>query len=242
MAYESIKLGHAKVMITGGTEAPIMPIVIAAFTNIRALSAKNGNPQEACRPFDAQRNGFVMSEGSAMIVLEDAEHTLQRGAPILTELASYSATSDAFHLTKPAPDGASAVHAVKLALERAQLSPDEIDYINAHGTATILNDITETAVIKSVFGDRAGQIPISASKSMLGHLLGAAGSIEAVITIMAMQKGVIPPTINLTHPDPQCDLDYTPNQARELNIKAASSNSYGFGGYNSELIFKQFQP
>jgi 3-oxoacyl-[acyl-carrier-protein] synthase II len=240
-AYETIKLGNAKVMIAGGTEAPIMPIVIAAFSNIRALSAKNGIPQEACRPFDAQRNGFVMSEGSAMMVLEDSDYAQRRGAPILAELASYSATSDAFHLTKPAPGGESAAYAVRLALEKASLSPDEIDYINAHGTATILNDITETTVIKSVFGDRARQIPISASKSMIGHLLGAAGSIEALITVLAMKHGIAPPTINLTHPDPECDLDYVPNTARPVKMKTAISNSFGFGGHNSVLIFRDFR-
>ena len=228
-------------MIAGGTEAPIMAIVIAAFSNIRALSAKNENPKEACRPFDALRNGFVMSEGSAMMVLEDVDYALQRGAPILAELASYSATSDAFHLTKPAPGGESEAHAVRLALEQAKISPDEIDYINAHGTATILNDITETAVIKNVFGDSARQVPVSASKSMIGHLLGAAGSIEALITVLAMKHGVAPPTINLTDPDPECDLDYVPNTARQMDIKKAVSNSFGFGGHNSVLVFRDFQ-
>jgi 3-oxoacyl-[acyl-carrier-protein] synthase II len=240
-AYEAIKLGHAKVMIAGGTEAPIMPIVIAAFSNIRALSAKNGNPQEACRPFDAKRNGFVMAEGSAVMVLEEADHALKRGSPILAELASYSTTSDAFHLTQPAPGGESAAGAVRLALKRAGISPDEIDYINAHGTATVLNDRTETAVIKNVFGKRAYDIPISASKSMLGHLLGAAGSIEAVVTVLAMNNGMIPPTINLTEPDPECDLDYVPDKARPAKIKIAESNSFGFGGHNSVLIFREFE-
>ena len=240
-AYEAIKLGNAKVMIAGGTEAPIMPIVIAAFNNIRALSAKNDIPQKACRPFDALRNGFVMSEGSAIMVLEDADYALRRGAPILAELASYYATSDAFHLTQPAPGGESAAHSVKLALQQAKISPDEIDYINAHGTATILNDITETVVIKSVFGDKAKQIPVSASKSMIGHLLGAAGSIEALITVMAMKHGIAPPTINLTNPDPKCDLDYVPNTARQVNIKKAISNSFGFGGHNSVLTFREFR-
>jgi 3-oxoacyl-[acyl-carrier-protein] synthase II len=239
-AYETIKLGNAKVMIAGGTEAPIMPVVIAAFSNIRALSAKNDNPKEACRPFDAKRNGFVMSEGAAMMVLEEAKYAVKRGAPVLAELTSYSATSDAFHLTQPEPGGESAARAVKLALERADLHPEEIDYINAHGTATVLNDRTETAVIKSVFGDRAFKIPISASKSMIGHLLGAAGSIEAIITVLAMRRGVVPPTINLTHPDPECDLDYVPNQAREAKIRTAMSNSFGFGGHNSVLTFREF--
>ena len=239
-AYEKIKAGNAKVMIAGGTEAPIMPIVIAAFSNIRALSTRNHDPKEACRPFDAERDGFVMSEGSAMLVLEDAEHALQRGATILAELASYSATSDAFHLTQPAPGGESAAYAVKLALERAGLNPDDIDHINAHGTATPLNDKTETAVIKLVFGDRAGKIPISANKSIVGHLLGAAGSLEALITVLSIQNNIAPPTINLIHPDPECDLDYVPHKAREAEIKTAMSNSFGFGGHNSVLIFKEF--
>ena len=239
-AYETIKLGNARIMIAGGTEAPIMPIVIAAFSNIRALSAKNHTPEGACRPFDANRNGFVMAEGAAVMVLEDAEHAMERGAPILAEILGFSATSDAFHLTQPDPKGESAANAIRLALKRAGIGTDEIDYINAHGTATVLNDVTETAVIKQVFGKRAYDIPISASKSMLGHLLGAAGSIEAVVTVLAMNKGIIPPTINLTHPDPDCDLDYVPNTAREAKIKTAESNSFGFGGHNSVLIFREF--
>ena len=218
-----------------------MPLVLAAFDAIRALSRQNHNPQEACRPFDAERDGFVLGEGAAMMILEDAAYALERGAPILAEIIGYGNTSDAFHLTQPSPDGEGATRAVRLALERANLGPDEIDYINAHGTATLLNDRTETAVIKSVFGERARHIPISASKSMLGHLLGAAGSIEAVITVLAMNHGVLPPTINLTHPDPECDLDYVPNQARRGKIQTAMSNSFGFGGHNSVLILRQYQ-
>ena len=239
-AYNFIRLGGAKVMIAGGTEAPIIPIVIAAFNNIRALSAKNGDPKQACRPFDAKRNGFVMAEGSGVLVLEDADYAIKRGAPILAELVGYGATSDAFHLIQPSPDGASAVNASRLALQQAKVTPEEVDYINAHGTATLLNDRTETNVIKNVYGESAKKIPISASKSMLGHLLGAAGSIEAVITILAMQNGVIPPTINLTNPDPECDLDYVPNIARKAEVKTAVSNSFGFGGHNSVLVFKKF--
>jgi 3-oxoacyl-[acyl-carrier-protein] synthase II len=240
-AYNTIRLGDAKMMIAGGTEAPLMPIVIAAFSNIRALSAKNDNPQEACRPFDAKRNGFVMGEGGAIMVLEEEVHALERGAPILAELVSYSATSDAFHLIQPLPDGTSAARAVSLALKRGGIDPGEIDYINAHGTATLLNDRTETNVIKKVFNDYAKKIPVSASKSMIGHLLGAAGSIEAVITILAMQHGILPPTINLTTPDPECDLDYVPNKARKAAIKTAVSNSFGFGGHNSVLIFRKYE-
>jgi 3-oxoacyl-[acyl-carrier-protein] synthase II len=175
------------------------------------------------------------------MVLEDATYALERGAPILGEIVSYGATSDAFHLTQPSPDGEGAVRAVRLALKRASFSPNEIDYINAHGTATLLNDRMETTVIKSVFGDRAKHIPVSASKSMIGHLLGAAGSIQALITILALNHGVLPPTINLTHLDPDCDLDYVPNQARRAKIQTAMSNSFGFGGHNSVLIFRQYQ-
>jgi 3-oxoacyl-[acyl-carrier-protein] synthase II len=228
-------------MIAGGTEAPIIPIVIAAFSNIRALSARNDNPKEACRPFDIKRNGFVMGEGAGIMVLEEAEYAIDRGATILAELAGYGGTSDAFHLTQPAPDGAAAALAVRLAMERGNVSPGEIQYINAHGTATLLNDRMETNVIKSVFKERAKQIPISASKSMIGHLLGAAGGIEAVITVLAMQHGMLPPTINLTAPDPECDLDYVPNAARKAEVKTAISNSFGFGGHNSVLIFRQMQ-
>lgn len=239
-AFEQIRQGNAKVMIAGGTEAPILPLMLAAFGAIRALSTRNDDPGAACRPFDAERDGFVFGEGAAMMVLEDAEYAEARGAPILAELISYSATSDAFHLTQPSPDGESAMRALKLALTRANVSPDEVDYINAHGTATTLNDRTETNVIKSVFGERAKQIPISATKSMTGHLLGGAGSLEAVITVLALKHGIAPPTVNLTHPDPDCDLDYVPNQARQVDIKAAVSNSFGFGGHNSVLVFRQY--
>jgi 3-oxoacyl-[acyl-carrier-protein] synthase II len=238
-AYDQIRLGNARIMVAGGTEAPIIPIVIAAFSNIRALSAKNENPKEACRPFDAKRNGFVMGEGSGIMVLEEMEYAVNRGAPVLAELAGYGGTSDAFHLTQPAPDGAAAALAVRLALERGNVDREEVDYINAHGTATLLNDRMETNVIKSVFGERARKIPISASKSMIGHLLGAAGGIEAVITVLAMKHGVLPPTINLTEPDPECDLDYVPNVARKAKVRTAVSNSFGFGGHNSVLIFRQ---
>jgi 3-oxoacyl-[acyl-carrier-protein] synthase II len=240
-ACELIRQGDARAMVAGGTEAPISPLVLAAFGNIRALSTKNGNPHTACRPFDAERDGFVFGEGAAIMILEDAAYALERGAPILAEVIGYSNTSDSFHLTQPSPDGEGAARAVKHALERAGISPSEIDYINAHGTATLLNDRTETTVVKKVFGDMAKQIPISASKSMIGHLLGAAGSIEAVITVLDIKHGVAPPTINLTHPDPECDLDYVPNEARPVKIKTAMSNSFGFGGHNSVLIFRQYE-
>jgi 3-oxoacyl-[acyl-carrier-protein] synthase II len=240
-AYHLICQEKARVIIAGGTEAPIMPLVVAGFGVVRALSRQNENPASACRPFDAERDGFVLGEGAAVMVLEDATFAQERGATILAEIVGYANTSDSFHLTQPAPDGASAARAVKLALDSANVSPGEVDYINAHGTATLLNDRTETNVIKRVFGEYARQIPISASKSMIGHLIGAAGSIEAVITVLAMQHSIIPPTINLNHPDPECDLDYTPNHARKASIKTAVSNSFGFGGHNSVLVFRKYR-
>jgi 3-oxoacyl-[acyl-carrier-protein] synthase II len=240
-AYELIRQGSTRIIAAGGTEAPITPLVLAAFGNIRALSTRNDNPKEACRPFDAERDGFVFGEGAAMLILEDIDFALNRGAPILAEIIGYASTSDSFHLTKPSPDGEGAVRAVDTALRKANISPDEIDYINAHGTATLLNDRTETKVIKKIFGSRAYKIPISGVKSMLGHLLGAAGSLEALITVLAMKQGIVPPTINLTHPDPECDLDFTPNKARKASIRTAMSNSFGFGGHNSVLIFREFQ-
>jgi len=242
-AYQAIKAGQAKVMVAGGTEAPITPIVLAGFGAIHALSRRNDGVQAACRPFDAERDGFVLGEGAAVMVLEDASYAAWRGAPILAEILSYSATSDAFHLTQPSPDGEGASRALRLALSRAKLSPGDIDYINAHGTATLLNDRTETQAIKNVFngnGHNAYRIPISASKSMIGHLLGAAGSIEAVISVLAINHGIVPPTINLTHPDPECDLDYVPNVARQVEVTTAMSNSFGFGGHNSVLIFRRY--
>jgi len=240
-AYEIIRHGDARAMIAGGTEAPIVPLVLAAFGAIRALSRRNNDPRAACRPFDAERDGFVLGEGAAVMVLEDASYASERGAPILAEIMGYGATSDAFHLTQPSPDGEGAYRAVKIALKKAGLSQDEIDYINAHGTATLLNDRTETNVVKRVFGERARHIPISAIKSIIGHLLGAAGSIQAVATVLAINHSVAPPTINLTHPDPECDLDYVPNLARRVRIRTAVSNSFGFGGHNSVLIFRRYQ-
>jgi 3-oxoacyl-[acyl-carrier-protein] synthase II len=239
-AYQAIKAGDAKVMVAGGTEAPIAPIVLAGFGAIHALSRRNDGVQAACRPFDAERDGFVLGEGAAVMVLEDASYAVERGAPILAELVSYSATSDAFHLTQPSPDGEGAARAVRLALKGANLSPGDIDYINAHGTATLLNDRTETRAMKNVFNGHAYRIPISATKSMIGHLIGAAGSIEAVISVLAINHGIVPPTINLTHPDPECDLDYVPNVARPVKVNTAMSNSFGFGGHNSVLIFRRY--
>ncbi len=244
-AYQAIRAGDAKVMIAGGAEAPVVPLIVAAFNSLRALSTSNNGLKAACRPFDAKRDGFVLGEGAAIMILEEAEHALKRGAPILAELASYSATSDSFHLTQPSPEGEGAARALRLALEKADLTPSDIDYINAHGTATLLNDRTETRAIKSVFhvnGHDAYNIPISATKSMTGHLIGAAGSLEAIIAVLALNHDVVPPTINLTNPDPECDLDYVPNKARTVKVKTAMSNSFGFGGHNSVLIFRQYSP
>ncbi len=239
-AYDTIQRGDAKVMVAGGTEAPITPLILAAFNSMRVLSTQNNGTQVACRPFDAQRDGFVLGEGAAIMVLEDADHALERGAPILAEIVGYSATSDAFHLTQPSPNGEGAAKAIRLALKRAGISPNDIDYISAHGTATLLNDRSETHAIKSVFGEYAYHVPTSATKSMIGHLLGAAGSIEATICILAINHGIVPPTINLTHPDPECDLDYVPNKARPVEVETAMSNSFGFGGHNSVLIFRRY--
>jgi len=239
-AYEMIRGGGADVMIAGGAEAPIIPIILAAFNSCRALSTKNNGTETACRPFDAERDGFVFGEGAAIMVLEDAAHALGREAPILAEIIGYSSTSDAFHLTQPSPDGEGATRALNLAMKRANLTPGDIDYINAHGTATLLNDRTETRAIKNTLGDHAYHVPISGSKSQTGHLLGASGSLEAMICVLAINHGVVPPTINLTHPDPDCDLDYVPSEARQVEVKTALSNSFGFGGHNSVLIFRHY--
>ncbi len=238
-AFEIIREGRAKAVLAGGTEVPVVPLVMAAFNAIRALSTKNEDPKGACRPFDMARDGFVMGEGAAMLVLEDREYALERGAPILAEVAAYGCSSDAFHLIQPSPDGEGAIRAVKMALSNSGISPDEIDYIHAHGTATLLNDRVETGVIKKVFGERAQQIPISATKSITGHLLGASGSLGAVITVLALKNNIAPPTINLTNPDPECDLDYVANQARPVKIRTAMMNSFGFGGHNAVLVFRQ---
>jgi 3-oxoacyl-[acyl-carrier-protein] synthase II len=239
-AYDAIKHGEAKIVIAGGTEAPVIPICVAAFNAARALSTKNSSPQNACRPFDAERDGFVLGEGAATLVLERLDYALKRGAPILAEMLAYSATSDAFHITQPLPNGVGAAKALNIALKKAGISPDEVDYINAHGTATQLNDTAETHAIKSVFGELAYRIPTSASKSMTGHLLGASGALEAVISILTINHGIIPPTINLNNPDPECNLDYVPNKARTADVNTVVSNSFGFGGHNSVLIFRRY--
>ena len=236
-AREMVRRGDADVVVAGGSEAPICPIAVAGFNSLRALSRYNGDPKKASRPFDAERDGFVMGEGSAMLVLESQESVEGRGVKPLAELVGYGATSDAHHITEPGPEGQSAAKAMKLALESAGVGPEEIDYINAHGTSTPLNDRQETRAIKTALGEEAYRVPISSTKSMTGHLLGAGGALEAAVCIMAMQNGMVPPTINLEHPDPDCDLDYTPCTARPHSIRYAMSNSFGFGGHNSVLIF-----
>ena len=239
-AFETIRRGHACAMFTGGFEAAVTPIGIAAFDRLRALSRRNDDPAAASRPFDAGRDGFVMSDGGAILVLEELEFALQRGAEPLAEILAYAATSDAVHITAPEAEGASAAHCMALALQRANLAPEQVSYINAHGTSTPAGDAAETAAIKQVFGDYAYQIPVSSTKSMTGHLLGGAGALEAVACVQALQQGLLPPTINQASPDPACDLDYVPNQARRADVSVALSNSFGFGGHNTTLVFRKF--
>lgn len=239
-SFEIIRRGDAQAMLAGGTEAQIIPIVVAAFNAARAISTRNDEPQKASRPFDAERDGFVMGEGCVILVLESLSFATKRGAPILAEIVSYGATADAFHVTQPSEEGEGGARAMAMALRKAGLEPGEIDYINAHGTSTQLNDKNETMAIKTVFGENAYRIPISATKSMTGHLLGAAGAIEAAICVLTIQHGVILPTINLTCPDPDCDLDYVPHEARQAKVDTALSNAFGFGGHNSTLIIRRY--
>ena len=240
-AWETIRRGDAKAMIAGGAERGITPIAIAAFDNMRAISRRNDDPQGASRPFDATRDGFVLGEGSAMMILEDLDFARSRGAKILAELVGYAATGDAYHVTEPAPEGAGLVRAMRRALQKANIRPEQVDYINAHGTSTPYNDRTETQAIKTCFGDHAYRLAVSSTKSMTGHTLGAAGAVESVVSVMSILTGIIPPTINLHHPDPECDLDYVPNQARQATVDVAMTNSMGFGGHNACLIFKRFE-
>ena len=239
-AFHTILRGAADVMIAGGTEATITPLAISAFGNMRALSPKADAPTEASRPFDRERDGFVMSEGAAVVVLEELQHAKRRGAPIHAELAGYGSAADAHHITAPPPDGAGASACMAAALQDAGLSADAVDYVNAHATSTPVGDVSETVAIKSVFKDRAYSLPISATKSMTGHMLGAAGAIESIFTILALRQGLLPPTINYEHPDPQCDLDYVPNEARQAALRVAMSNAFGFGGTNASLVFRAF--
>lgn len=239
-ATETIRRGWAKAAIVGGSEASVTPLGVAGFNAMRALSTRNDEPAMASRPFDVTRDGFVMGEGAATLILEDLEYALSRGARILAEVVGYGATSDAYHISNLSEDGEGVARAIKLALGRAGLRPGDVDYINAHATSTPAGDPVETAAIKQVFGGRDTAPPVSASKSQFGHLLGAAGAIEAIVSVLAMQHGLLPPTINLQQPDPACDLDYVPNAARQAELDVVMSNSFGFGGHNVCLIFRRF--
>jgi 3-oxoacyl-[acyl-carrier-protein] synthase II len=236
---EIIRRGQADVMVSGGSEAAVLPLAIGAFSTMHAMSRRNDDPEHASRPFDKDRDGFVLSEGSAVVILEEREHALKRGVRIYGELVGYGATADAYHITSPAPEGEGNARSMRMALAGAGLKPTDIDYINAHGTSTQPNDREETAAIKQVFGEHAYKLMVSSTKSMSGHLLGAAGSFEAIACLLALRDGCIPPTINYTTPDPALDLDYVPNTARAKTINTALSNSMGFGGHNASLIFKK---
>jgi len=238
-AHRLIKYGDADIIIAGGSDATINPMSVAGFSNMKALT-KNPDPETASRPFDLNRNGFVMGEGAALLVLEEYEHAKARGANIVAELSGYGATADAYHLTTPDPSGDGAIRSMKLAVKDAGLQLEDIDYINAHGTSTAYNDRTETKAIRTLFGDHAYKLSVSSTKSMTGHLLGAAGGIEAIATILALKNSLVPPTIHFETVDPDCDLDYTPNQARAKDLKAAISNTFGFGGHNATLLFKKW--
>ncbi len=241
-ALRLIRYGDADVIIAGGSEAAVTPLGLAGFCSARALSTRNDDPEHASRPFDKERDGFVMGEGAGIVILESLEHALSRGVPIRAELIGYGATDDAYHITAPSPDGQSAARAMSNALADGGIKPEEVGYINAHGTSTPLNDKVETLAIKKVFGDYAYKIPISSSKSMIGHLLGAAGVVELIATILSMEKEILPPTINYEFPDPECDLDYVPNKARPKKINVALSNSLGFGGHNATLVVRKYRP
>ena len=235
-----IERGDADAMICGGTEATITPLGVGGFNAMRALSTHNEAPQEASRPFDKDRDGFVIAEGAGILVLEEMEHAKARGAKIYAEVTGYAANADAHHITSPAPGGEGAQRCMRLALKDAKLTPADIGYINAHGTSTEINDATETLAIKNVFGDHARKVMISSTKSMTGHMLGAAGGVESAICALVLARGVIPPTINYTTPDPACDLDYVPNTAREARVQHVLSNSFGFGGTNACLVLSRF--
>jgi 3-oxoacyl-[acyl-carrier-protein] synthase II len=239
-AFRTIQYGDADMMITGGAEATVTPMAIGGFANMKALSERNDSPATASRPFDATRDGFVMGEGAGILILEELEHARKRGATIHAELVGYGATGDAYHLTAPAPDGEGAQRAMKRALKDAGLAPKDIQYINAHGTSTPANDLNETRAIQAVFGDDANEVNVSSTKSMTGHMLGAAGAVEAVISSMVVLEGTIPPTINYENPDPELGLNYTPNKAVKRDVDAVLSNSFGFGGHNTTLAIRRF--
>jgi 3-oxoacyl-[acyl-carrier-protein] synthase II len=240
-AFEMIRAGRCEVVLSGGAEATLEIMPVAGFCAMRALSTRNDRPQAASRPFDKERDGFVMGEGAGALVLESLENARRRGAPVLAEVVGYGATSDASHPTAPAPEGEGAQRSMRRALKQAGVSPDQVDYINAHGTSTEYNDANETAAIKHVFGDHAHKLWVSSTKSMTGHLIGAAGGVESAFCVLALNRGVVPPTINYEFPDPACDLDYVPNQTRERRLSYALNNSFGFGGTNASVLFKRFE-
>ena len=239
-SFKLIQRGAARAMICGGVEAVVTPLAVGGFNAMRALSTRNDEPEKASRPFDLDRDGFVIAEGSGMMVLEDLEFALERGAPILAEIVGYGLTGDAYHMTAPAPDGEGAIRCMQMALDDAGLKPEEVQYINAHGTSTDLNDAAETLAIKTVFKDHSAKVAVSSTKSMTGHLLGGAGGVESVFSVLTIREGIIPPTINLDTPDPACDLDFVPNRARKTDVAVAMTNSFGFGGTNAVLVFKKY--
>ena len=240
IALRLIQAGDAECIITGGSEASVLPLTIAGFANMRALSTRNDAPRAASRPFDLDRDGFVLGEGSGILVIETEEHAIKRNAPILAELAGYGATDDAFHVTQPSEGGAGGAKAMHRAINNAELQPKDISYVNAHGTSTPFNDKNESAAIRSVFGEHADKLKISSTKSMTGHLLGASGAIEAIASVKSIDEQIAPPTINYDNPDPNCDLDYIPNKAQSFEINSVMSNSFGFGGHNGVLVFKKY--
>lgn len=240
-SFRNIQYGSNDVIVAGGTEAPITPLALAGFSAMKALSTRNDQPEKASRPFDKERDGFIMAEGAGVCVLEELNHAIERGTEIYAELVGYGSSADAYHITAPAPEGEGAARAMSLCLQDAGLRPREIDYINAHGTSTPLNDKFETQAIKRVFGDYAYEIPISSTKSMIGHLLGAGGGVEFIATVLSLSHSTIPPTINYEHPDPECDLDYVPNVSRKKPIQAAMTNSFGFGGHNAVLAVRKWE-
>jgi 3-oxoacyl-[acyl-carrier-protein] synthase II len=237
----AIRNGMADVIVAGGAEASTTELGLAGFCSMKALSTRNDQPEKASRPFDRERDGFVIAEGSGILVLEELERAKSRGARIYGEVIGYGCSADAHHLTAPAPGGEGAARSMKMAMESARVAPDQIDYINAHGTSTPLNDKFETMAIKTAFGERAYKVPVSSTKSMHGHLLGAAGGVEIAACLLAIKNKLIPPTINHEYPDPECDLDYVPNQAREAEVKVAMSNSFGFGGHNATVVVKRLE-
>ncbi|MCG0313709.1 MAG: beta-ketoacyl-[acyl-carrier-protein] synthase II, partial [Calditerricola sp.] len=240
-AFKIIQRGEADVMVAGGTEATIRPLAFAGFCAARAMSTRNDEPEKASRPFDKDRDGFVMGEGAGVLILEELEHAKRRGAPIIAEVIGYGMSADAFHLTQPDPDGDGAKRAMLAAIRDAGIRPEEVDYINAHGTSTELNDKVETQAIKAAFGEHAYKLAISSTKSMTGHMLGAAGAVEAIATALALRDQILPPTINYETPDPACDLDYVPNEARRAPVRVALSNSFGFGGHNATIALKRYE-